>query len=107
MLTGKQILQGLNDKQLTFTDIARLLGVTPQHVHNVAHRKAHSSRIAKALAIAIGSPFEAVFDDQPQYHQQYRQRPVSDPVARAKNHQAAQKALAAAGYRLHTREASR
>jgi len=108
MLTGKEILQALNDKQLTFTDIARLLGVTPLHIHNVAHRKAYSARIARALSIAIGQPFEKVFDDQPQYHQQYRQRPVVDLVARAKHRQAAQEALAAAGYLLtNRRESSR
>lgn len=102
MLTGDQILQQLNEAHLTFSDIARLLNVTPQHVWGVAHRARCSRRIAKALAIALGKPFAEVFSDQPQYHKH------ADQAARAQHIQAAREALTAAGYRLaNTREASR
>lgn len=104
MLTGDQILKQLNQEQLTFTDIARLLDVTPQHVWGVAHRTRCSTRIARALAIAIGKPFTEVFDDQPHYH---KQRTVIDPKARAQRVQATREALTAAGYQLNIRKASR
>ncbi|TVO70878.1 hypothetical protein FHP88_15605 [Sedimenticola selenatireducens] len=101
MLTGNQILRRLKTVQLSFTDIARLLSVTPQHVHHVAHRKACSSRTAKALSVAIGLPFEEVFEDQPQYHRQI------DPQARVKRIQATHEALLEAGYDLKPLSATR
>lgn len=104
MLTGDEILQNLRTVQLSYSDIARFLNVTPQHVRMVAHRERSSKRIAKALTIAIGKPFTEVFSDQPQYH---TQRPIVDPEARAKRIRAAREALAAAGYQINTREASR
>lgn len=104
MLTGDQILQRLHGEQLTFSDLAKLLDVSPTHIHCVAHRKRNSTRIARALAIAIGKPFAEVFSDQPQYH---KQRPIADPRVRAQRIQATEQALTAAGYRINRREASR
>ncbi|MCU7878331.1 MAG: helix-turn-helix domain-containing protein [Candidatus Thiodiazotropha sp. (ex Lucinoma borealis)] len=66
-MNGDQILHFLRAFGLTFTDIAQALGVTPQHVGQVAHRKGDSTRIAKALAIALNKPVEEVFPDRPQY----------------------------------------
>lgn len=102
MLTGDQILQSLQREQLTFTDLARLLNVSPQHVQAVAHRKNYSTRIARALSIAIGKPFAEVFDDQPQYH-----RIARSDEARAKRIQAARDALIKAGYDLKPQTATR
>ncbi|MCU7842163.1 MAG: helix-turn-helix domain-containing protein [Candidatus Thiodiazotropha sp. (ex Troendleina suluensis)] len=67
-MNGDQILHLLKAIGLNFTDIAQALGVTPQHVGQVAHRKGDSIRIAKALSIALNRPVEEVFPDRPQYH---------------------------------------
>lgn len=67
-MNGDQILQSLKAIGLNFTDIADALGVTPQHVGQVAHRKGYSLRIAKAFSIALNKPVEKIFPDCPQYH---------------------------------------
>lgn len=102
MLTGDQILKSLQREQLSFSDLARLLGVSPQHVQAVAHRKNYSSRIARALSVAIGKPFAEVFDDQPQYH-----RVAKSGADRAKHLQATRLKLAAAGYDIKPQTVSR
>lgn len=80
MLSGDDLLQSLHDVGLTFSDLAKLLRVTPQHVRGVAHRKTYSARIAKAIAVAIGKPLVDVFPDVPQY---FENKPVVDPKVRA------------------------
>lgn len=92
MLTGDQILQCLQREQLTYSDLARLLNVSPQHVQAVAHRRNSSARIARALSVAIGKPFVEVFSDQPQYHRTAQS--AKDHAQRVKQ---AQAALAKAG----------
>jgi transcriptional regulator with XRE-family HTH domain len=67
-VNGKQILQSLKLCDLSFTDIANALEVTPATISMVAHRRSDSRRIAEALAMAIGKPIEKVFPDRPQYH---------------------------------------
>ncbi len=50
--TVKRILR---EKGLTQTDVARMLGVTPQLVCQVIRRKAKSSRVSEKLRELIGS----------------------------------------------------
>ncbi|MCU7934142.1 MAG: hypothetical protein KZQ99_04585 [Candidatus Thiodiazotropha sp. (ex Dulcina madagascariensis)] len=67
-MIGLEILQHLNRRGISFTDIANALKITPAAVSQVAHRKSDSKRIARALCIALNKPMEEVFPDRPQYH---------------------------------------
>ena len=66
-MNGDEIRLSLKDLDISFTDIAKALEVTPQSVSAVAHRKGDSASIAKAICIALGKPVEEVFEDRPQY----------------------------------------
>ncbi|MBL3601605.1 MAG: DNA-binding protein [gamma proteobacterium endosymbiont of Lamellibrachia anaximandri] len=67
-MNGDQILQELNQLDLSYADIAKAMNISRVTVSLVANRKGHSRRIARALAIALDKPVEEVFPDRPKYH---------------------------------------
>jgi len=50
-------------KRITYTEIARTLGVSRQAVHQVIERKFVSHRIMRAVADALGKDVKYVFAD--------------------------------------------
>lgn len=103
MMSGDKIHQSLRSQNLTYSDLARLLGVTVQHISGVCHRKTYSARVAKAIAVAIGKPLVEVFPDVPQYFNKVRQ---IDPKARAAGIEKVRKSLAQAGVSVRPRAAT-
>lgn len=63
----QEILKELRARGMSYSLVATALGVSPQHVAQVACRRAQSRRTAIALATAIGRPVADVFPDFPQY----------------------------------------
>lgn len=98
-MNGPEILEALNEQGLTFSDIGRLLHLSPQNIWSVANRRQKSTRVARALCVAIGKPIGEVFPDQPRYA-------LQDPKAKAERLKALQKELAAAGYTLRPKAAN-
>ena len=71
-MDAKRIRELLKNKGYNFTRIAKVVGMSPEHVALVANRKRQNHAIAIAIATAVGRPVNVVFPDVPLYHEPYR-----------------------------------
>jgi len=63
-----RIRERLKARGYTFTQIANVLNVTPNHVSAVARRTRKNHQVAIAIATALEAPVDRVFPDVPMYH---------------------------------------
>lgn len=63
-----RIREQLKVRGYDFSQIARVLGVSPAYVSNVARRTRQSHPVAVAIATALDKPVDRVFPDIPMYH---------------------------------------
>ena len=63
-MTFEEIKKTLRERDITFTDIAHALEITPSHVTNVAKRTARSKPVAEAIALSLDLEFAEVFANE-------------------------------------------
>ncbi|KPH64147.1 hypothetical protein [Pseudoalteromonas porphyrae] len=63
-MTFAEIKKTLKERDVTFTDIAKALELTPSHVRNVAFGSAKSKPVAEAISLSIGVTLESAFGDE-------------------------------------------
>ena len=63
-MTFEEIKKSLKAHDVTFTDIAKALDITPAHVTNVARRSARSKHVANAISLSLGLTLKEVFGNE-------------------------------------------
>ncbi|WP_300583246.1 hypothetical protein [uncultured Pseudoalteromonas sp.] len=63
-MTFEEIKKTLKERDVTFTDIAKALEMTPGHITNVARRDARSKNVANAISLSLGLSLTEVFGNE-------------------------------------------